>query len=413
MKRTTTFHPRRNILKFLLLSVASSFGLSAAANGKGKELAADQGQETSFTFDGSAKSTGWLDFDMPDNRHIVLAAELNGVSVEILLDSGVGGLVLDKEISDKLGLKARHAFTGIGVTGTAQGAVAQGVIIALGNLTVRAPQTTIFDLSRISAVAGRPIVAIVGRDLLGPLIVDIDFPHKRLAFHDGRDGLEPQGGTTVPLTRGSFSLREIPIAIEGHDPIQAIFDLGSDTPIYLSPAYVARVDLLSGKRTSTSLSAGVEGTQENEVAVVEKVKIGDTLLYAVPIEVPQKWEQQAFAFVGLPVFRRFRLIIDYGHDRLTIVPDRDTVSEAFRKDRSGIGAIPSDNHLTITHIAAGSPAEAAGLRVGDEITAINGRKIDAEYIRSKPREGSKPAGTKFNLTLKDGKDVSFVLADYF
>jgi predicted aspartyl protease len=407
------FLQRRKILKLLLLAAASWVGRSNRSSAGDEKLNADREQNQGITFADGATSTGWLDFDMPDGRHIVLTAQLNGVAADVVLDSGAGGIVLDRGLADRLGLKAQQGFTAVGVTGSAQGAVAQGVTITLNNLTVRTSQSTIFDLTQVSAAAGRPVLAIVGRDLLGTLVADIDFPRKRLAFY-GRDG-EPriQGGTDIPLTVGNFRLREIPVSIEGRPPIQAVFDLGSDTPVYLSPAYAAQAGLLAGKATSTSLSAGVEGMEENRVAVVETVKIGHTLVHEVPIEVPRNWNQSADAFVGLPILRRFRLVIDFSHDRLTIVPDADAVNDAFRKDRSGIGAMPSNGRLTIIHIAEHSPAEAAGLRVGDEITSINGQQIDAEYIKRRPREGSKPAGTIFSLTLKDGRNVRLVLADYF
>jgi predicted metalloprotease with PDZ domain len=65
------------------------------------------------------------------------------------------------------------------------------------------------------------------------------------------------------------------------------------------------------------------------------------------------------------------------------------------------------------HVASGSPAELAGLRVGDEVIAINGEMLGPEYFKNHPSEGTKPVGTVSVLTLSTGSKVKVVLADYF
>jgi hypothetical protein len=361
-------------------------------------------------FDGHAVSTGWLPFEMPDDRHLIIRVQLNGVATEAVLDSGI--TVLDVDFAAKLGLRRHAEFHGVGLTGRADGGLADGILIRVGDLSLRTQATSLFDMASLSAAAGRPLVAIIGRDLFGAAVVEIDFANRRIALRKPT-AIFDDTGTVLSLRASAENLREVPISIEGAPAVPAIFDLGSDTPLYISAEYAAQTKLLVGKRTSTSLSAGIEGVTPNRVAVLEYVMLGKTVLRNIPVEIPEQWVHHAPAFIGLPILSRFRLTIDFRRDRLAILPLDDLINLPFRKDRSGIGAVVSGDGLKIANVAPGSPAARASLRVGDTIVAINGQELGPAYFKSRPREGSKPAGTTLRLRLADGRTMNLVLADYF
>jgi C-terminal processing protease CtpA/Prc len=67
----------------------------------------------------------------------------------------------------------------------------------------------------------------------------------------------------------------------------------------------------------------------------------------------------------------------------------------------------------VLHVAEASPAEASGLKAGDQIVKIDGERVDSAYIISHPRMGARPAGTQSELTLSDGRIVHLTLADYY
>jgi hypothetical protein len=357
--------------------------------------------------------TQWIPFSMPDGRHIVVDAIFSGFKAEAVLDSAVGKLVLAQSFADNLGLETRGAVTGIGVTGQARGDIVQAPSISIGHVTLRPSEATAFDLDGLSAVVGRPIVAIIGRDLFDNFIVDIDFVQKRIGVEKLHSVVPNSGETIIPLLREAAGNRVIPISIEGQKSIPAIFDLGSDTPLYVSPAYAQQHELLSGIRSSTSLSAGVEGQELNTVAVMHEVRIGHSVLRDVPIEVPRKWDRGIPAVVGLPILERFNLRVDFSANQLALAPIPAVFNTEFRKDRSGIGASRDGDQLRVIHVAPGSPAASAGLKVGDVIVAINGMHLDAAYFMSRPHEGSGHAGKKFRLTLANGSIIEFVLTDYY
>ena len=60
----------------------------------------------------------------------------------------------------------------------------------------------------------------------------------------------------------------------------------------------------------------------------------------------------------------------------------------------------------VEEVTAGSPAEKAGLKVGDVITVVGGTKIDANHTLADLIQAKKP-GDKVDLTLtRDGKEMT-------
>jgi hypothetical protein len=370
-------------------------------------------QRTTTSFAGGSHASAWMRFEMPDFRRIIISGRINDVPAKILLDSGLGRFVIGKDLAATLGLREVGNVAALGVTGTVQGKAFEGVRITFDNLTIHTATSELYDFSPFAGAVNEPVSAILGRDLFDSLAVDIDFANFRIAFRDAHAKASLPDGFELPLRRDQFGLRSLSVSVENRPPIQATLDLGSDIALAISPEYAAEQMLFADRKSSTSLSAGVAGREEGRVAVLTGLAIGNTLFQQVPFEVPDHWTFVNQAIVGMPVLRRMRVIIDFPHDRISVLPDQKLLRQPFRKDRSGLGAMRLPDRLRIVLVAAGSPAAAAGLNVGDEIVAINDQPLNAEYFRDRPRMGSQPAGTVYYLTLSNREKVKLVLADYF
>ena len=84
-------------------------------------------------------------------------------------------------------------------------------------------------------------------------------------------------------------------------------------------------------------------------------------------------------------------------------------NESLSGEYEGIGAYvdTTGEYLTVISPISGSPAEAAGLRSGDKIIAIDGKDmtgINAELVR---KQVLGPAGSVVTLTIRRGDDVPF------
>jgi C-terminal processing protease CtpA/Prc len=89
------------------------------------------------------------------------------------------------------------------------------------------------------------------------------------------------------------------------------------------------------------------------------------------------------------------------------------VAAPFPKDRAGALARLADGVFTVGLVAPGSPAEAAGLKTGQQITAVNGRPAAELGVAGYTALRTGPAGQTLTLTLKDGSAVTLTLRDYY
>ena len=80
--------------------------------------------------------------------------------------------------------------------------------------------------------------------------------------------------------------------------------------------------------------------------------------------------------------------------------------------RAGIRFDLFDDRLKVTFVSPQGPAAAAGLKVGDEIVAVDGRQVAHDYY-SHPDWVRGPAGNSILLTRADGTKAKVTLADYF
>jgi membrane-associated protease RseP (regulator of RpoE activity) len=155
------------------------------------------------------------------------------------------------------------------------------------------------------------------------------------------------------------------------------------------------------------------------VATLKSIAVAGIPMTAVPSEFPDAADNamnsdQTAGNLGLPIFSRFRLITDYPHNALWLIPDTSELAQPFGKNRSGLLGFPAVDRMKVLFVAPGSPAEKAGWKEGSEIVAVDGHRIDADFAASVQSHWSQqPAGTVVTLTLADGTTQQLILADYY
>jgi predicted aspartyl protease len=368
---------------------------------------------------GGIPSTGWMPFDFYQQGRIFLDVMINGIPAAALLDSGSSRIVLDSAFARRLGMRPGRPFAAHGLARSGTGSVSSDPIeVVTGPLRVASRSAVLLDMAPLSHLLGRPLLMLLGRDLFENLIVDIDFPHRQVAFHDPRRFAEPAGAREVPLI-ASGGVRSIPISIEGRPPVQGTFDLGSSGTIALSPRYATRALNVGHRRATSTLSGGVEGAVINRMVMLAGAEIGGIQLGGMPAVVYEEWFNDVAgvdipAQLGIQLFSRLRILTDYGRNRLLLLPDPAVSQLPFPKDRAGLSVAPRLDHLEIMHVRRSGPAEAAGLAVGGRIVAIDGVPIDAGYTNGDVQFWmNRSAGTLTSLDMGNGRIVTLTLQDYF
>jgi hypothetical protein len=335
----------------------------------------------------------------------------------VLLDSGAGVSAIDKGFAAAIGLSPKGGITTSGTGGVDTTGFVGGAEIKIGNLTLHGVNAAAFDLAPIGERMGHPLPFVLGDEIFNELVVDVDFAHHRVAFLDPTSLQPPAGATEVPLRR-VFGNRSVPVSIEGAAPVEFEFDLGNGGAVQVFPAYYRAHGLPGERRTSQLMAGGVGGFHAETVASLGHLSFAGVEFSGVPaLFTPDTLSASnsnvVVGNIGLSVLARFRLIIDYSHDRLYAIPDADAVSAPFPKDRLGLSLIKHGADLSVELVAPGGPAQAAGFKAGEAIAAIDGKPARAwnDAALSAMRNGA--AGSRLTFTMADGAIKQVQLADFY
>ena len=368
---------------------------------------------------GGADSTGWTVYTFYQDQRILLPVTVNGVPTTAILDSGAEYTGLDAAFARKAGIAGAGTLAAQGSGGDALVSVARGVEIRVGALELRDLTVAVLDLGGVSKQIGTPLTVILGKELFNDMVVEIDYPARRIAFHDPARWSYRGSGSHVPLTKDR-GLRKVPVSVEGRAPITVGFDIGQGGALKLYRAYVEKEKLLEGRApVSRQRGLGVGGATTDAVGSVSTLAFGGWTLTNVPAtfvldpagSTDTTREQ---GNLGTEVFKRFRMIVDYSHDALHLEAAPLALRTPFSKDRSGLDVEQQGAALAVVFVAPGGPAEKAGWRVGERIIAIDGDAVGAGYATSDQWRWSQgEAGRIVALTLSSGETRRLKLENYY
>ena len=352
-----------------------------------------------------------IPFQFVMQRQIVFPMTVDGKPAEAWLDSGASATVLDMAFAKKLGIELGQAITARGVAGQVTDVRLAKADLVAGDLAMPGRRIVVMDLSNIARITHRPVEVLLGRDVFDQAVVDIDFEGRKLELIP-RDAFRPPSGAPVPL-KPSADLRSLPIEVAG-TPMQAILDLGNSGGLLIDREFADHYRLLDGRPLSNDLGVGAEGAREQALTALDKVSVGGMSFDNVPTVATAGLSSRAPANVGIEILSRFHLTIDYAGDRIWMTPYADAATRPFRKNRAGLALVPEGAGLVVEFVAAGSPAERAGWKRGDRVTALDGRPIAPDYAVS---DASLwifgPAGRTVVLSDGQGRPKKLTLADYY
>jgi Aspartyl protease/PDZ domain len=368
------------------------------------------------SFEDGATSTGWINFEFFHHNRIYFPAKVNGHDTIVLLDSGASVSAADKAFAASIGLTSHGAFTAPGAGGITTTGFASGVDIQIGALTLHGVKVATFDFAPIGRRIGHPLPFVLGSDVFNQFAVDIDFAHRRLAFRNPDSLTRPAGAVEVSLTR--VKDRAVPIAIEGAAPVPFEFDLGDGAPLDIAPAYYEPRRLLRGRRTSQVEAGGVGGFHGETIATIRRLAFAGVEFHDVPATFTSDKSSAdnsnlLFGTVGLPLLARFHLIVDYTHDRLFATPYPNAAVTPFVRDRLGAVLARKDGAVAVQFVSPGSPAQAAGLKVGDRVAEIDGKPAGAWGDADITQLRFQKAGAVVHIVLENGAAKNITCENFF
>lgn len=309
---------RRRRISCTVLAISSVFLLGQKDITR-PAAASDPTTSSKIAYHSPTKTSGWIPFDV-QRGHIYLTAKINGQKVPALLDSGASVIVINQPAAVRLGVRPSASEIGHGAQGSTASDMASGVTVSVGDLSIRSGRLAMPDLTGLVRRLAHPLTVVLGGEFFSQTVLDIDFQAKRLRFCDPAAAMIPAQAEALHLYRKN-GLRFLNVAVEGH-PARVMLDLGNGGAMNLTSRFWTRERLDNGRPSSPGSLIGYGGAGASKRVTVRSLRIGRFTLTAVPTDIVHAVVgsyPEVDGNVGLPVWARFHIILDFRRNRVFMV----------------------------------------------------------------------------------------------
>ncbi len=329
--------------------------------------------------DPPSKELTTIPFEQLTGGIIILHAKFSNFpdTLNFILDTGSSGISLDSTTVDYFGLVPAPSERSIrGVAGIRKVSFLYNQPLHFPGLTIDSLNFHINDYTILTAVYGEKIDGIIGFAVLSRYIVKLDYDSMRLSVCTNGTLRYPRGGYLLKPTFNQLVSQ--PLRVKDDQTINSrfLFDIGAGLCMLFSRDFIEDSSLLYKKRKRwVKEGEGLGGKIDMELTVIKEVKIGPYRFRKVPVFIfDDEYNVTSYPYmgglIGNDIMRRFNVILNYHKGDIYITPNRH-YSELFDYSYSGLELYLIDGIIVAGDIAKGSPAEAAGLKEGDQILGIN------------------------------------------
>lgn len=298
-------------------------------------------------------------------------------SLNFILDTGSGGISLDSSTCSQLNIATQLTDTAItGIGGIRKVAFAFDKTLHLPGLDLKHLNFHVNNYEVLSSVYGDKIDGIIGYSFFSRYILYLNFDSLYMdVFTPGKYDYPRKGHTLHPLFT---SIPILYLGIKDEKKIKAnfYFDTGAGLCFLMSEKFAKDSAVLLKKRKPVVTQAeGMLGRLMMRETIIKELQIGPYRFHGVPVFIYEdKYNVTSYPFsgglIGNELLRRFNITLNYGERIIHIIPNGN-FSEPFDYSYTGFALYQVDKNIVIGEIVAGSPADKAGLKMGDEIMAID------------------------------------------
>lgn len=359
-----------------------------------------------------------IPFDLIAN-HIHAWVKINGKGpYYVIFDTG-GVNLITPELAHELGIAVEGSAEARGAgDATMESGLARVGEIDVGGAQIKNQVFVTLALDALYPANGVPMRGMVGYETFRRFVTRIDYGGKTITLIDPKYFDPKDAGVPIKV---AFS-GNAAIVDGSYDGIPGKFqiDTGARSALTLDAPYVAANGLLAtaGKGVDAVDGWGVGGASRAHVVHGGVLKIGGTVEVDGPVTGFGADKAGAFADpslsgnIGGGILKRFVVTFDYAHNVMYLKPVTQTVADLDTYDRFGAWFNIGKEGYDVVAVTAGGPAEAAGLKAGDVILAIDGKPVVPHALPAiRERFRDEAAGSVVRVRLKDGRTLKVTLKD--
>ncbi len=237
----------------------------------------------------------------------------------------------------------------------------------------------------LSRRIGFPVHGILSYSVLKSFVVEINYENQVLTvYQSGQYPYSKLAGKN-PSMRLSV-LDNKPYAITSLEPGKGIsipakllIDTGLSNSIWLNKNTVPG-EIVPEADRRTYLGCGIAGGVYGRITRMSNIRLNHHIISNAIVCYPDSSDllcnnstSENMGSLGAEILKRFTVLIDYPDSLITLTKN-NAFSEEFNMNMTGIELIANGSdyrNYEISRIQPGSPAEKAGLKIGDEIISID------------------------------------------
>lgn len=344
---------------------------------------------------------------------IIVDAIVNGKKASFMFDTGFSGYIT---ISSRIDMgPPSGTMTLRDFVGQFQVPVVDLHTVEMGDLklTNLKERAVMMPGGRYTESYGTHCDGVMGLAVVIDYVTEINFEKSKFIFHPKSFDITKR----VPDNKRTFLAKlephgvgslEMTVEANGKELMLAL-DTGNAFYIATHKDVLERVGLWNprDKPKHVSYSGVASGAVESW-----SIWVHDAKIYGVPvptsiwniIDLPSS-SAEGDGTVGYGFLKNFNIIIDYERRHVWLENFTGKVADDFVGETGMRAATNRDNKVEVYHVLDNSPAEAAGVKVGDILVSINGRSLTT--IPRHQVEGmlTGPVGTKVRIGVSRGATV--------
>lgn len=292
--------------------------------------------------------------------YLFLPIEVDGrdegerVVLDALFDTGGNQLAIDPVAARRLTDETLRPGQPIKLTGAAAGP------LTFGRLKPR-----ILSMTHLSRLIGTQVDIFLPFRAFADVLLTLDFPRGEVRVARGR--LPRADGVEVFDARGSDRRPHLALSVGGRQR-RLIIDSGSSGALSIRDGAGIR---WASEPRRLRVSQGMDRIRFQQIG-----RLAESLRVAgVEIPAPIATLTDGTELLGTDIMRRFAWTFDQKTRRVRIRPSSTEPLEIPAIRGTGALMTPGELGLEILRVLPGTPAEAAGLRAGDLVVAVDGRPV--------------------------------------
>jgi len=347
------------------------------------------------------------------NRHILIKVSINNwAPLWFIFDTGDKVAIVDSARARALGLNLQGE---INIGGAGEGSL-KGSYVRDASLNVVGvekhpqPVALTLPLAGMAPKFGHDIDGIIGADFIKEFVVEIDYEARVMRLHDREKFVYSGAGEILPVSfiNGGHPLIPGEITVAGREPLKGKFviDVGSGGSLMLNRPFVEQENLLAATPKTIKLigAGGAGGKVAARVGRLRALKIGK-LQIDEPVTAFSEDRGGAFANsqshgnIGYQILSKFKIFLDYGRERMILEPNASFKNPIGPASPGVAIAAEGSDYKTfrVIELLEDAPATEAGLKEGDIVMSVDGRRASELNLTMLHELFEKPTPRKLSV----------------